>query len=161
MVQSSGTSLGKATKTKTTFKMEYSVSIDIAAKPDKIWSVLTQAQAYTQWNSTITQLDGNIVAGDTIKLKTKLDAKRTFKLKVSNVENNKTMTWSSGAAPMFKGVRTFTLNEGEAGSVRFTMREVFSGVMLPMIAGSLPDFTEAFEQFASDLKNKAEEEESP
>ena len=42
------------------------------------------------------------------------------------------------------------------GSTEFSMVEVFRGVMLPMIAGSLPDFTAPFEQFASDLKRAAE-----
>jgi hypothetical protein len=37
------------------------------------------------------------------------------------------------------------------------MAEVFSGIMLPMIAGSLPDFGPVFEQYASDLKRGAEQ----
>ena len=35
-------------------------------------------------------------------------------------------------------------------------REVFSGVMLPMIKGSLPDFAPSFEAYAADLKREAE-----
>jgi hypothetical protein len=37
------------------------------------------------------------------------------------------------------------------------MVEVFSGLMLPMIAGSLPNFGPAFEQYAADLKRAAEQ----
>ena len=36
------------------------------------------------------------------------------------------------------------------------MVEVFSGVMLPMIKGSLPDFGPVFERYALDLKKAAE-----
>jgi hypothetical protein len=36
------------------------------------------------------------------------------------------------------------------------MTEVFKGIMLPMIKGSLPDFKENFEQYAADLKNASE-----
>ena len=36
------------------------------------------------------------------------------------------------------------------------MTEAFSGVMLPMIRGSLPDFAPAFEAYAADLKRAAE-----
>ena len=36
------------------------------------------------------------------------------------------------------------------------MTEVFTGLMLPMIAGSLPDFVPVFETYATDLKNAAE-----
>lgn len=38
----------------------------------------------------------------------------------------------------------------------FTMSEVYTGLMLPMIAGSLPDFRPTFEQYVSDLKKEAE-----
>jgi hypothetical protein len=36
------------------------------------------------------------------------------------------------------------------------MQEVFTGIMLPMIKGSLPDFGPAFETYAADLKRAAE-----
>jgi hypothetical protein len=36
------------------------------------------------------------------------------------------------------------------------MKEEFSGVMLPMIKGSLPDFAPVFEQYAEDLRRAAE-----
>lgn len=66
------------------------------------------------------------------------------------------MQWSDGFAPMFKGVRTFTLTPKGNGVTEFAMTEVFSGLMLPMIKGSLPDFRDAFETYARDLKRAAE-----
>lgn len=36
------------------------------------------------------------------------------------------------------------------------MTEVLSGLMLPLIAGSLPDFAPSFTQYAADLKREAE-----
>ena len=59
-------------------------------------------------------------------------------------------------APMFTGVRTYTLTPKDDDSTDFFMSEVFSGVILPMIAGSLPDFGPTFEQYAADLKLEAE-----
>jgi hypothetical protein len=67
------------------------------------------------------------------------------------------MVWSDGRAPMFTGVRTFTLTPKADGSTDFSMAEVYSGLMLPMIARSLPDFGPTFEQYASDLKREAEQ----
>jgi hypothetical protein len=66
------------------------------------------------------------------------------------------MEWSDGMAPMFKGVRTFTLTKSASGDTEFKMVEVFSGLMLPLIKGSLPDFGPAFETYAADLKKAAE-----
>jgi hypothetical protein len=36
------------------------------------------------------------------------------------------------------------------------MREVYSGVMAPMITGSIPDLQPAFDEFAAALKRQAE-----
>jgi hypothetical protein len=57
---------------------------------------------------------------------------------------------------MFKGVRTFTLSPRPDGTTDFSMEEVYSGLMMPMIAGSLPDFGPVFEQYLVDLKQEAE-----
>jgi hypothetical protein len=52
-------------------------------------------------------------------------------------------------------VRTFTLTpQGDA--VQFEMREVFSGLMSPLIERSLPDLQPAFDEFAQALKTRAE-----
>ena len=56
----------------------------------------------------------------------------------------------------FKGVRTFKLSAQPDGSTDFVMEERFSGLMLPLVGRSLPDFKPIFERYASDLKNEAE-----
>ena len=89
-------------------------------------------------------------------MKVPLDAKRTFRPKVTRLVKDALMEWSDGMAPMFKGVRRFTLIPQPDGSTEFEMREVFAGIMLPMIKGSLPDFRPAFETYAADLKRAAE-----
>jgi hypothetical protein len=147
---------GKATRQRTTFRLEYAVAIDIAAKADKVWALLTNAAGYPAWNSTIDSIEGSIAMGEQIALKSKIAPGRTFKLKVRDVVANERMTWNDGMAPMFKGVRTYALAPGKNGSTVFSMVEVFSGIMLPMIAGSLPDFAPSFEQIAKDLKRAAE-----
>ena len=57
---------------------------------------------------------------------------------------------------LFKGVRTFTLTQQDARTTRFTMREEFTGLMLPMIWKSMPDLQPSFDQFANGLKKEAE-----
>jgi hypothetical protein len=39
---------------------------------------------------------------------------------------------------------------------RLTMTETFTGLMLPLIAGSLPDFLPVFTRYPADLKRAAE-----
>ena len=117
---------------------------------------MTDAKHFPEWNSTVTSIDGDIALGHKLALKVPLDPKRTFRPKVTKLVANQAMEWSDGFAPMFRGVRTFTLAPKSEGITEFTMTEVLSGVMLPMIRGSLPDFGPAFETYASDLKRTAE-----
>ena len=147
---------GKAVKTKSTFRMECSVSNNIKANAEKIWELLTAADNYTKWNSTLNSLEGNIALGGTVKMKVPQAPGRIFKVKVTEFTPNKTMLWQDGFAPMFMGKRYFTLSPNTDGTIRFTMSEVFSGLMLPMIAGKLPDFKPIFERYAADLKKEAE-----
>ena len=63
---------------------------------------------------------------------------------------------NGGFSPVFKGVRTFELRPRNDGSTDFAMRERFSGLMLPLIKRSLPDFGPVFERYANDLKHEAE-----
>lgn len=145
-----------AEKKSTTFSMECAVRCSIRASPDRIWKLLTDAPRFPEWNSTVTTIDGAIALGQTLKLRVPSAPGRVFKPKVSAFEPGRSMVWSDGMAPMFKGVRTYTLTPGEGGTTVFSMAERFSGLMLPMIKGSLPDFGPIFETYARDLKRAAE-----
>ena len=146
---------GRANKTKSAFRMEYSIGINLKAKTDKVWAVMTNAADFPRWNSTVKSIEGKIASGETIKLVATISPTRTFNLKIVEFAPEKKMVWSDGNA-MFKGVRTYTTTPKADGSTDFTMAEVYTGLMLPMIAGSLPDFVPAFEQYVSDLKKEAE-----
>lgn len=147
---------GRTRRTKTTFSLEYAVAIDIAAPPSRIWSLLTNAGDFPRWNTQVSSIEGRIAAGERIKVKVPIAGDRVFKLAVSDVVPDQSMTWSDGMAPMFKGVRTYTLTPKPNGTTEFRMIERFNGIMLPMIAGQLPDFGPVFEQYAKDLKREAE-----
>ncbi len=150
------TNPGKATKTGSAFRMGCAISTNIQASPERIWALLTDAAGFPHWNSTVTSIEGQIAEGQRLKLKVPAAGERVFKPKVSNVEAGRSMIWSDGMAPMFKGVRTFTLTPKGDGSTEFFMKEEFSGVMLPLFKGSLPDFGPVFEAYAEDLKRAAE-----
>ena len=145
---------GRTRRTKTTFRLEYAVAIDIAAPASRIWSLLTSAGDVPRWNTTGQSIEGRIAEGERIAVRVPI-SDRVFKLSVRDVVPNEKMVWSDGMAPMFKGVRTFSLTPKADGSTRFEMKEVFSGLMLPMIAGQLPDFGPVFEQYARDLQKEA------
>ncbi len=142
---------GKASTIKKTFSRQTKVSITIDADAAIVWALLTNAEDFPRWNSTITSLEGKIQLGEKINLKSTLDEKRTFKIKVKEFVPEKRMAWGDG-----KGKRIFTLSPTGEGKLRFSMDEKMGGLMFPLYAKYIPPFDEAFEQFASDLKKEAE-----
>ena len=135
--------------------MHYAVGTTIHATPDTVWQVLTDVEAYEDWNSTLVSLEGEIVEASKLELVAKIAPNRKFKPTVATVSPLQGMVWEDGGN-VFKGVRTFTLTpHGEDGTA-FTMKEAYTGAMLKMIAKRLPDFGPDFETFAADLKHEAE-----
>jgi hypothetical protein len=136
---------------------EYSASTTIKASPETIWAILTNAPAYPEWDTNVDRIDGHIAPGETIKAYSKLSPGRAFPVKVSEFVPGQRMEWSSGMPlGLFKGVRTFTLAPQNNGAIKFTLREVFSGPLLGLMGRSIPDMTVPFQQFAADLKKRAE-----
>ena len=66
------------------------------------------------------------------------------------------MTWTGGFAPLLRAYAPSELRPLNDGSTDFEMKERFSGLMLPLIKSSLPDFGPVFGRFADDLKGEAE-----
>jgi len=129
----------------------------IRATPEKIWKLLTDAAGYASWNTTVDKVEGRIAYGEKVTVYPKGASGRAFPAKVTQFEPNASMTWS-GSTPLglFKGARTFTLTPRTDGTVEFTMAEVFSGLLEPLIGKKLPDLQPAFEEWAEALKKKSE-----
>lgn len=142
---------GKAVTTTKLFSRETSVSNTIFADPAIVWALLTHASDFPRWNSTVTSMKGEIKEGSTIELKSTLDEKRTFKLKVKEFVPEKRLVWGDAM-----GSRVYTLDNVKAGEIRFTMWEKIGGPLFPLFAGSIPSFDETFERYAADLKKEAE-----
>ena len=145
----------KFTQENSALAMTCQVEINIQAKPDVLWNLLTDAKRYPAWNSTITNIEGEIREGERLRLHVP-GTKRTFTPKVSGVVPGQRMVWSDGLKPLFKGVRTFALSSCGNNSTDFVMRERFSGIVFAMTKSMLPDFRPIFEAYANDLKREAE-----
>jgi hypothetical protein len=143
------------TQVRRVFSLVCRVEVNIRARADKVWSLLTDADDFPRWNSTVTRIDGQIKEGGRLRLHVP-GTDRTFSPRVSGVVPDARMLWTGGVAPLFKGVRTFDLRARDDGSTDFIMEERFSGVVFAFVKGSLPDLGPVFERFASDLKREAE-----
>lgn len=140
----------KATTAKKTFSRETSVHAFIAADHAIVWALLTHAADYPRWNSTVTSIRGEIKAGAAIELKSTLDPKRTFKLKVKEFVPQKRLVWGDAM-----GSRAYSLEPSGSGT-QFSMAERIGGPLFPLFAGMIPSFDESFDKFTADLKKEAE-----
>ena len=140
----------KAVTARTMFSRETTVGVEIEAEASIVWALLTRAADYPRWNFTVISIKGDIREGETIELKSTLDEKRTFKLKVKEFSPEKRLVWGDAM-----GNRVYALEK--AGSkVRFTMTEKIGGPLFPLFAEMIPAFDESFETFAADIKKEAE-----
>lgn len=135
----------------------FSATTNIKATPEIIWNILTDGANYPAWDPYAIRIEGKIALGEKITAYTKLSPDRAFPVKVTQFLPRQGMTWTGGMPlGLFKGVRTFTLTPKNNGSVDFTVREEFSGPLLPLIGKSLPDMTKPFQEFVAGLKARAE-----
>lgn len=136
----------------------FDASSEIKATPDRIWAILTDGAHYPGWDSGVLSVDGKIAPGETIKVISGANPGRTFPVKVTHFDPNRSMTWSGGMPlGLFKGVRTFTLTPAGDGATRFQLREEYTGLLLSMMWRSMPDLGPSFAQFANGLKQRAEQ----
>jgi hypothetical protein len=136
---------------------QFSTSIAILASPETVWALLTDADLYPSWNSTIEKIAGRIADGEKITVHAKTAPGRAFPLKVTRFQRPRHMTWSGGIPlGLFNAVRTFTLSSTQPGSVTFAMDETYDGLLARLVTRSIPDLQPAFETFAQDLKRRAE-----
>jgi hypothetical protein len=149
------TQTARITQSRGAFSMACRVALNIQAPAARIWSLLTDANGFPRWNSTVTRIEGQIREGERLRIHVP-GTDRTFTPRVSGVVPDERMTWTGGFSPVFKGVRTFELTPCNDGSTEFVMEERFSGLMLPFVKGSMPDFGPVFERYADDLRREAE-----
>lgn len=135
----------------------YSVSRTINAPATAVWGLLSDAGSYADWNSAVVSISGPIEQGHTIDLVSVVNPKRTFTLKVTEMRPPNKMVWADGMPlGLFKGQRTYTIDEHSPGQSEFTMTEEFTGPLAGLITKAIPDLTDSFGTFADGLKTAAE-----
>ncbi len=135
----------------------YEASSSIEASPQAIWEILIDARAYPEWDSGVVEIEGRIAPGEKLKVVSEVNPGRAFRVKVSEFRPGQGMTWSGGMPlGLFSGVRRFELSSEASGATRFTVREEYTGPLLPLIWRSMPDLGPSFRQFADGLKTRAE-----
>ena len=137
--------------------MKFQTGRDIAASPQAIWDILTDARALQHGDTGIIAIEGEIVEGGRITLESEAAPGRRFRLTVSRVQAPQHMVWTGGMPlGLFTGRRVFTLTPIDTGT-RLEVVETYSGPLVPLMARVLPDLTPSFEHFARGVAALAEE----
>ena len=141
---------------------ELRTEIEIQASDKRVWQLLTDFTNFPQWNPFIRQAKGEAKVGARLEvhLQPSGASGMTFKPVVLKVEPNRELRWLGRLLMpgLFDGEHIFTLETLEGNRVRFTQREVFTGLLVPLFARSLDtDTRRGFEEMNQALKSRAEQ----
>jgi hypothetical protein len=135
--------------------------IDIAATPERVWSILTDISAYPSWNPFIRAIKGSIEKGQrlTISIQPTGGKAMTFRPTVLVAAPNTELRWLGHflIPGIFDGEHYLKIVQTDAGRVRFTQGERFSGVLVGMAKATLNRGTKSgFIAMNAALKARAE-----
>ncbi|WP_224448813.1 SRPBCC domain-containing protein [Haloprofundus salilacus] len=108
-------------------------SIDIEAPPSIVWDVLTDLDAYHEWNPYITEASGEVAEGSIVKIHVEPTGRRNSALRceVTELVPERTLQWvgSLGVPGLFTGRHTFELEPLDDDRTRLVNREEVSGLL--------------------------------
>jgi hypothetical protein len=135
--------------------------IDIAATPERVWSILTDLVAYPDWNPFIRSINGHIETGKklTVSIQPVGGRAMTFRPTVLRAEPNSELRWLGHFLfpGIFDGEHYFKILASTPGHVRFVQGEKFGGLLVGLAKTSLDSGTQAgFVAMNQALKARAE-----
>jgi len=131
----------------------------IQAPQAEVWRVLADTDAYGQWNPFITELSGSLRVGERLAVTIHVGSKtRTFRPAVVAVEPHNVIRWRGrlGLPGIFDGDHELKLEPTADGGTTFTQREVFTGVLIPVMRRVLRDTAAGFGAMNEALRVRSE-----
>ena len=143
-------------------KVELNGEIEIKASPETVWNLLTNVSRFPEWNPFIRRLRGKLEAGQKLVVFIQPSGARGMKFNpvVLKVEPNRELRWLGRLVfpGLFDGEHIFQIEPLGNGGVRFRQREIFSGVLVPLLKSSLEiDTRRGFNEMNQKLKELAED----
>lgn len=141
---------------------ELHTDIDIEASAARVWHILTDFPAFPAWNPFIRSINGAAQPGARLGvfIKPAGQAGMTFRPTVLLAEPERELRWlgSLGIPGMFDGEHIFLIQPRSAHQVHFIQRELFRGVLVPLLWHNLETSTrQGFHAMNRALKQRAEQ----
>jgi hypothetical protein len=136
--------------------------IEIDADPATVWDVLSDLEAYPEWNPFIDPIEGKTAVGARLRVRIRPPGARamTLRPRVTVAEPERALGWlgSLGIPHIFDGAHRFELQPIDGGRrTRFVQSEHFRGVLLPLVRRwVLPPTLKGFEAMNVALAARAE-----
>ena len=136
-----------------------SATVDIAAKPERVWAVLADLSAYPEWNPFIRSARGELAEGARLTLRLVPEGGRamTFRPTVLAARPGELLRWIGRliVPGVFDGTHQFAL-EDLGGCTRLTQSETFRGLLVPFSRKTMARTEAGFHALNRALKERAE-----
>ena len=135
--------------------------ISIAAPPSRVWSVLTDFDAYPQWNRVIPQMRGDLRAGGKVSFRIVIEKTPTLRFTATLVRcvPERELAWRGGApiVPSLAWGEHYFRLEPEGDGTLLTHGERFGGLLaLIMMGPAHGRTTRTYDALNASLKSRAE-----
>lgn len=139
---------------------EIKTEIEIDARAEQVWEVLTDFDHFGEWNPFIVHAEGEPRQGERVAVTIRPPGRKatTFRPTVVVHEPNRELRWLGrlGMPGIFDGEHAHQLEALPGGRTRYVQRERFRGILVPFFGGMLRDTEEGFRKMSEALKGRAE-----
>lgn len=145
--------------------MEVRTEVEIDAPPEEVWAVLTDFEAYHEWNPFITRLRGRLEPGARLSVELSYaDGRHTsFRPSLLEVKPAEELRWVARLwfKGLFDGEHFFRLQAIDSDRTRLVQGENFSGLFVKMAANTLTQNARGFVGMNAALKRRVESRRPP
>jgi hypothetical protein len=137
-----------------------SSTIQIDASPAVVWRVLTDQEAFPDWNPFVTRFAGELELGGRLEVRIAPPGRRgmTFRPTVTALEPQRRLEWLGRflLPGVFDGRHAFELTELPDGGTRLAQSETFTGLLVRASGGMLNSTLDGFEAMNKAIKLRAQ-----
>ncbi len=127
--------------------------VNIPASPAEVWAVLTDVEKIAEWNPVLVPIEGELIAGSTIKYRFNQDADNQYDIPatVKRIVKNQLLNQTGGLFGIITFDHQYQLEPAGAGT-RLIIHEEYRGIMVPF--WNPAPVEQAYERLAKALRDR-------
>jgi hypothetical protein len=141
-------------------RRELRSEIEIDATAAEVWAVLTDTQAYSEWNGFMPRLNGDLRAGARLDVRIEPPNARgmRFRPTVLRADAGRELRWLGRfiLPGLFDGEHSFRVEPLPGGRTRFVQSERFTGLLVGAFGRTLDKTELGFAEMNASLKARVE-----